>query len=114
MADKGGKVVIIDGSLYTLKMRDFVAEGLMNHVYDKVITESTHDIATFIERKFERLRNEINTFLVNDKALNGKNLDFPSHLRAICLLIFIRLCKDSQNEFPYAAYHLSYEFPRQP
>lgn len=67
LADKGGKVVILDKQMYMRKMNGFVDENIQNRVYRRVSAESTRIVTTNMENKFDEIRRELNPFLIIDK-----------------------------------------------
>src|ERR1700744_2957095 len=62
-ADKGGKVVIMDRSLYDAKMKQYLEECTNNHTYFKCDSLSLDDVCKLIEDKYGWIRVSLNDFL---------------------------------------------------
>lgn len=76
-ADKGGKTVILEKSLYIQKMNEFINNNIMDHAYYKITSRSTMDIVKYMEDTHLEIRQIINPYLIRDRELNMKNWTFP-------------------------------------
>lgn len=70
-ADKGGKTVIIDKSLYDQKMNEFVNNNVREHTYFKINAKNTNEITRYMESKYMEVRRNINPYFTRDRENNA-------------------------------------------
>lgn len=76
-ADKGGKIVVVNRSLYESKMNDYLQDCVNNRTYFKCTSLSLEDVAFFVEGKYDCLRSSLNEFLIKDAEKGLSNLCYP-------------------------------------
>lgn len=78
-ADKGGRVVIMEKSVYYRKMDEHIDENLRNHNYFYCKELEFDNIRELVEREYNNLISELNPFLAKDVYDSKQNWCFQLH-----------------------------------
>lgn len=99
-ADKGGRIVITDKTIYKSKMDEFVSSNVRGGIYSCLPGIKIQYVKSVCEAKWKRILGIVNVFLENDRLLQ-----FPSLITRISFESFVvsriyGLIKVHKGDFP--------------
>lgn len=99
-ADKGGKVVIMDKSIYKQKVMEHLKTNIANHTYFHWKGASVDDCRKILEPSYDKIRMKLNECFAVDEKNFFKNLCMPLEQEPYMIARLLMLVKIHKEGFP--------------